>query len=261
MFTTMVIGEDIDVLNHWGRMTSTDSALKFDISILIKRLKSFNLWDKIGILCVVHDNSVDSLLNLKGVSTGAPDSSTIGSPSFVTDRGFTCAGASDVVDLGVTESSAALVSINNEHVMCYTRTPPTNTTQAALRAFEIGIPNHALGFIRYQSTTTSTHSIQDRDISVVVAGVSDQKGFFGVSIESSSNRHAVINDTTASTSVDITATKLITDITTRLIGGDNSGETTQYTAWGSGGKLTTTELGDYENIVRLYMQARGADVY
>lgn len=77
---------DPDVLAHWARMTSADTDQKNDIANLILGLKDDGVWDLVEMLCVVHDNEADSLLDITGNDN---DSFKYGSPSFTADRGFT----------------------------------------------------------------------------------------------------------------------------------------------------------------------------
>lgn len=257
MFTVALMGTDVDIVTHWGRMSSTDGVQRQDIANLITLLKNNLLWDKIGILCVVHDNAADSLLNLKGSSSGAPDSTAVNSPTFTADEGYLSSDAdSKYISLGISESSADVYAQYSAHAFFYLRT--FNETSIVNFPMVVGInangrtgmtfSNDAVDFMAFEPhqgvNSSSIKITQNTPI-----------GFAGMSATDNTNRHARLNDTVGSESVADTHT-MSTD--TMVVG---SGVDEQFAAWGIGSELTAAELATYENIIRAYMQARGADVY
>ncbi len=249
---------DEDVQNHLSRLTSTDSALRRDLSNLILGLKTDGLWSKIEILCVVHDVEADSLLNLRGTAIG-PDSTKTGSPAFVADQGFTPDGTgTDYLELGRTETTATLYDLYDAHSFVYRRTDVSSDGDRLMALGRVTTPSvYQSAIYKFPGGTNIGFIIQSH----VMTGVAGTIGFFICSISAIDDRIARVNDTTAS---DATSKAHILRTQTINIGSSYTGGNyaeDEIAAWGIGSQLTATELGLYENRIRTYMQARGADVF
>lgn len=264
MFTYLLQTGDLDVANHIARLDAAETTtVKAAVSALIIGLKIDNLWNKIDVLCVAHNVESDSLLNLKGNSTGAPDSIKVNSPVFTASRGFlTNASSGDRMSFNASEVSLSLYSLYDAHFFQYMRT--FNHT---------GFSRNSLGF--YSAADGASVIAPREDISPdriffatqSIAGASVVQntpiGFAGTSAVSTTDRPYRLNDTSGSDIFPYSSYTLSTEL--GLIGAAPplfaavTGE--QFAAWGAGGGLTQVELGLYEDRIRTYMQAIGADVY
>lgn len=251
---------DSDTQAHINRMTGPfDAQLLFDLDALIRGLKTDSLWDKIAILCVVQRSNVDSLLNLKGNSTDA-DSVVVSGSSFSTNRGFTCnSSLGDYLDLVETESSCSLYSLHDSHIMVYSR---TNNDTTGVRAIISGDTTESYCEIDYSGTDTLVCRQNSASAAINVSG-NTPKGFFGVSCAANDDRHVRANDT-SNTNRSLVSGAALESVDTIKAGALADGTlicNEQLAAWGVGEGLTITELALYEDRIRTYMQARGADVY
>lgn len=247
MFPLLMAGFDYDAARHFGRMTSTDASLRNALNSLIISLKTASLWDKIDVLCVVHDNSADSLLNLKGIN----DSTTVGSPTFTADVGFKAEGSAKYVDIGLTDTTAPSMGIYDAHFMTYVN---SHTLGGLEIYFESDNSGSDANLAAYWALGPNANPAI-RGIGAFVG--TDIIGFSGASCLAIDERHYISNDS-INTDVTSSASSLATT-TYKTKGG--TGNYAVHSAWGIGSGLTTIELGAYEDAVRAYMQARGADVY
>lgn len=257
MFSHFIGGIDPDVQAHFLRMTSSDASLRGDLSELILGLKQDGIWDKIKFLSVVHDNSADSLLNLKYTSSFG-DATAVNSPTFTANRGFLCAntgtkyidtklGSRDVFDSGTSVHSFGYCRTSNplssgatDSIVTAVRTTlgtNTLTTQAIL------------GYIANEGVLLNT--------------LQNQRGTIMDSRDSTTNTLNVLLNDSSTAGTTITTPSIDADDTVKV--GSNYNGTTAYdvemSAWGGGTYLTLAEMALYEDRIRAYMQARAADVY
>lgn len=264
-------GVDLDVLAHWNAMTSTDPGQRKDVRELIEGLKEDNIWSKIDVLSVVHDNKADSLLNLRGTSINA-NSEEFGSPAFTIDRGFKMTN-DNITRFGIGASQANSMTVYNSHAMVYTRGQQTSSFDYAflmhfddgssmfLKSYldagsqvELGgkIGRHGEHFKQWTSglPTMQGFSLLSQDTSDIIVRLNDfsEQQFGGWDSPTFSTDKIAVGaqyDTGGTYDYDVAA------IQTGI----------QYAAWGLGFFLTDIETGKYEDRIRTYMQARGADVY
>lgn len=107
---------DLDARAHFARMSSNDQTLKRDLDWLIRGLKGAGLWAKLDVVCVIHDNEADSLLNLKGPTYDATNVSRVWSAS----RGFDINSAtSDYVNSNFNYASSGVASNASRSMFAY----------------------------------------------------------------------------------------------------------------------------------------------
>jgi len=263
-------GIDSDVAAHWGRMTSTDTDQKNDISNLILGLKEDGVWDLIEMLNVVHDNEADSLLDITG---NAHDSSKYSTPAFVADRGFTTA-AGKAIKTGI-DSFTGVYQDDDNSLFFYRRTQAdTGNTRNIMGAFDYNWDDKQM---IYQFYATATEHTIYHGGSAVVKSASTYIGFTASSRTSSSDVR-VFKDgfstpySVSSDDVYPAPRVYVTDLVTHPVWvggyvnyyGDSVlesaglGAQDQYSAWGVGGGMSHSELTYLYNRVTTYLTARGA---
>lgn len=236
-----------DAIAHFRRMTSTDHDLRLALNNAIVALDDLGIWEKMEVFNLVHDSQADSLLNMRNPVNGITDSSLSGSPSFTADRGFTC-GATNRISTGRTV--AQLVTSNTDcHLWAYSRTDITSST-----GYPIFESSQELGF-QVQSSFTVARMFGDDPL----YSPADNSGFLGARKGSAAAGHLRHNDTVVQ---DASVGSGSTNSNTVYIGSDGSASASiEIAGYGFGSKITNSELATLENIIRAYMQARGADVY
>ena len=257
MFSNFLLGAtDPDVMNHLVRTTSPSAALALDLENLILGLKADDLWDKLDVLCVAHPTEADSLLNLKGVSTGAPDSINQNGCAFAADRGFTTSTSGGAyIDLDTTEDAAPLYLQDARHFFVYTRTFNSGGTIFSadggitrILLYETATPDQAAIFVGNAYVTI------DQDVPI---------GFICGSAVGTNLTRAALNETQGANAVSSHAVLEATD--TILIGAFSGTASVQvndqFSAWGIGGGLGSAQIAAYESRIRTYLTARGAEVY
>ncbi len=264
MFTYLLNAGDVDIANHLARLDAAETVtVKSAVSSLILGLKMDGIWNDIAILCVAHNVEADSLLNIKGNTTGAPDSSAINSPVFVASKGFTIDSANvRYITMGVNEGNCSLYALGDSHFVEYMR-----TFVEATNSYIAGIGNTSSYQTAIQifngSPDTVIFSVQGNNAGAGRVNISQNVpiGFIGMTVQSNGTRYARLNDTIGSSA----PTTHILDVTDDMLIGSQTGVAQlcdeQIAAWGTGAGMTPTKLGLYENRIRTYMQAIGADVY
>lgn len=259
MFTNLLaaVVTDPDVRNHVQRMSSTDGALVQDVTQLILNLKSSGLWAKIDVLCVVHDNAADSLLNLRGLSAGA-DSLNVNSCSFTANQGYTTNSASNRhISLVESESSAVLYGTGSGHMLLYSRSVMTGYKT-------VMSGNGSITRIMFNESTASPDEVYAwmQSSTYYNSIVYDIPKGCVITALKSSTLVSRVNDTADS---DAHSSPAALSTNPFILGGLNNPASTQvdlqFAAWGVGGGLTAAEIAVYENHIRTYMQARGAAVF
>ena len=241
------VGVDADVQAHFDRASTTDEALKTDLDNLIVGLKDDGIWTKLDVLCVAHDNQSDSLLNLRGTGNG-PDSTLTGTPTFTTNYGFTVSSAA-YVDTNQAENAGTTYLQYDANYMCYVQ-----STEAAGNAF------YGCGSA-FQTRMSDGFNQEGFTITIEGGGNTPVGGGGGGgvgigSVVAIADRRFRHNDTELANTTSTAYTLLATNFTAYSFSG-----THDISMWGLGGGLTAIEMGDYENRLRTYAQARGFDVF
>lgn len=123
---------DPDARAHFARMQSNDQTLKGDIDWLIRGLKTDGLWAKLDVLCVIHDNEADSLLNLKGPVFDATNVSRVWSASRGFDRDSSTA---DYVNSNFNYASSGVASSSSRSMFAYFSPMLSIQSEGAFSAF------------------------------------------------------------------------------------------------------------------------------
>ncbi len=246
-------GYDPDAIFHFGRMSSTDTALKNAINDLIVWTKIDGTWSKIKAIVPVSDNGPDSLLDLKGTY----DASLVNSPAFTVNRGFTINEAANAYINS--NFLASNLSRTSHCLFVYVR------TSLADFGYLAGAGSTANDSITLQNETSSGNVYFYGDVwgTTSETGLPAALGFIGGS-RIGNDEILRINASEAN----FTLTSSLGDPLTSgnvFIGNFNGFSANpldgaQIAAWGFAEGLTSSELSNLRDRIQAYMVARGAAV-
>jgi len=268
------IRADADLVAHLGRITTSDSTYIAAVTDLILGLKEDSIWDSIGLLSVVAPTEADSLLNLKGTASDA-DSGKYGSPNFVANQGFKMT-TNNCINLGDGVTNLSNYDLSNGHWMFYTGQEPTDTDgQVYLIAND------------YRTGSITSYFKYDKymggDENEIFCIPGKSFAYSAILTESTHTLKGFIMGQTRTTSTDfvLNDTRYLTNTAgwgfyteenyPFVLGvepdgtGGYTGQTelagVQFRAWSVGDDMGASNIALYENRIRTYMQAIGADSY
>lgn len=246
-------GYDPDAMFHFGRMVSTDSALRDAINNFIVGAKADRTWTKIKAISLVADNAADSLLDLKG----GYDASTVNSPAFSVDRGFTISeSANAYIDSNFPANN---LSRTSHCLFAYARASLSDfgyllgagdATQSSVTLMN----DSTTGYINFYGDTWGYSS--SPKLGAVLGFIGGSR--FG-------NTEILRINANEASSVLSSPLDAAIDVKNIFVGNFNGFavaplDGVQFAAWGFAEGLTSAELSSLRDRVQTYMVARGAAV-
>lgn len=231
---------------HFDRMADFASMTAreiFAINDFVIGCKADGSWSKIDIFCFYHPTvEGDNLLNIKGTGSN-PDSVKVGSPTW-SSSGFTMVtGGANYIDMGVTETTAALYGQYDGHYLCWNGAS--------------GEYNMSIGATALLNYTGTQHEMDCQGVVGVIVGSLFE--VHGAAIDAIDSRSYVSYGTPGDTVTDATnqAYSLTTDNfhVGKDSGGDGNGG--KIYAWGIGGGMTVSEFEAYQDRITTLMIEMG----
>lgn len=257
---------DPDAATHIARLTSTDLNLERALNTLILSLKNTGVWAKLDDLCVIHKNLADSLLGLKGTQ----DSSEIkaGTPS-ITYASSTGVGTENIdasnyayIDTGLNDTTGNLTTDDMTAFAFMTAETGGIASGDFMGAWETAPTDSIL--LRSDDGTpfTALHAGTNGGAAVDVTVAAGNIGFIGGTRTASNAVEVRFNgsnatNTTASVGGGPTNNILVGSYNLNGTPYSLTAGTTDFSAWGAGGGLTSQELSDLRDAIQAYMTARG----
>lgn len=242
---------DDDSTALFGRFTTEPTPTrKQAINSLIVSLKDAGVWTKLDVLHVfAAANAQGSLLNWKGSFS---DATTVSSPTFTADRGYTTNGTSSYLNMNFNPSVGThQYLLNSASFGFWSRT----TGQQA--GVDIGGPNGSGALGRARNATDQVQARVNDGTTSTMGTNTNGSGLFTFTRPNSSVKRAYRNSTQIGTDTAVTSTVLPIGLVIGQFGGSNF-SARQYSLAFAGASLTATDVANFYAATLAYMQAVGA---
>lgn len=239
----------------FARMTTQpDATRKRHIDTCILALKTgaisgSDIWAKCGGLWLMAAHEEDTAkLNWKSTSHTI---TTVGSPTWAADQGYTTDGVNDEIDLNLDPSTDATTSRDSAHFMIRVH---TNTqTAASIAGNYNGTSGQSL--LPRSLTDTCSSRINQSSASPTVAST-DARGLW-VTSRTASNALALYKDgASQGTATTVSVAEISANLKLGLV--NALYQANRFSAASSGSSLTANEAADLSNAVAAYLTAVGA---